>query len=251
MPVAALYDIHGNLPALTAVLADPRLAACERVVIGGDVGPGPMTARTVELLQELGDRAVWIHGNCERELVAAYDRRGDVAGGLWERRSAVAAAELSLAQRDFLAALPGTATVEIDGLGEVLFCHGSPRSDEEIVTAATPPDRLAPMLADVSAAVVVCGHTHVQFDRVEHGVRIVNAGSVGMPYEGAAGAYWARLGPGVELLRTGYDSEAAIAAIRASGYPDAEGTIEDLFTAPPTREQATAEFERQAAAMRA
>ena len=248
MPVAALYDIHGNLPALRAVLADPRLAACERVVIGGDVVPGPMAAESLDLLQTLGERATWIHGNCEREVVAAFDRPDSVGDGLWERRAAFAAAQLAGRQRDFLAGLADTATLAIDGLGDVLFCHGSPRSDEEIVTAASSPARLAPMLAGVTADVVVCGHTHVQFDRSEHGIRLVNAGSVGMPYEGAPGAYWARLGPGVELLRSAYDVAAATGAIGTSGYPDAGGAIEDLFTAPPTREQATEEFERQAAA---
>jgi diadenosine tetraphosphatase ApaH/serine/threonine PP2A family protein phosphatase len=250
MPVAALYDVHGNLPALRAVLADPRLTACERIVVGGDVGPGPMTAACLDLLRGLGDRAVWIHGNCERELVDAFDRPDGGGDGLWERRTAAAAAQLSEHQRDFLAGLPGTVTASVRGLGEVLFCHGTPRSDEEIVTAATPVARLAGVLAGVTAGAVVCGHTHVQFDRADGPIRVINAGSVGMPYEGAPGAYWARLGPEVELLRTEYDAAAAAAAIRRSGYPGAEAAIEDLFTSPPSREDATAEFERQAAARR-
>lgn len=243
MRVAALYDIHGNLPALKAVLAEVGRESFDRVVVGGDVFWGPWPAETLRRLRALGEGVVWVRGNCDRETLAIDpdDRYAEVSRWVAER--------LHPDERSLIAAWPLTVHAAIVGVGTACFCHATPRSDVEIITELTPPEAVLEAIAATDAEVVVCGHTHVQFDRVEHGVRIVNAGSVGMPYEGAAGAYWARLGPGVELLRTGYDTEAAIAAIRASGYPDAEGAIEDLFTAQPTREQATAEFERQAAAM--
>jgi diadenosine tetraphosphatase ApaH/serine/threonine PP2A family protein phosphatase len=132
----------------------------------------------------------------------------------------------------------------VDGLGSVLFCHGSPRSDEEIITAITPPKRLDPMLDGVREQVIVCGHTHVQFDRIVGDRRLVNAGSVGMPYEGKAGiACWALLGPDVELRRSHYDVESAAEAIRASGYPDAEEFVQEYILAPESAEEATAHFE--------
>ena len=176
--VAALYDIHANLPALDAVLADAEEA--DLVVVGGDFSHGPLPAETVDRLRGLGDRVRFIRGNADREVA-----RPDA----WQREP------LGEERLAFLAGLPETVTIEIDGLGSVLFCHGSPRSDEEILTAVTPEDRLARILADVAEPVVVCGHTHHQFDRTAHGIRVVNAGSVGMPYEGRPGAFWAMLGP--------------------------------------------------------
>jgi predicted phosphodiesterase len=96
--------------------------------------------------------------------------------------------------------------VEVEGLGSVLFFHWSPRSDEEIITRLTADERLAPMVDDVAEPVVVCGHTHVQFDRAIDDRRVINAGSVGMPYQHQPGAYWALLTDVVELRRTEYDS---------------------------------------------
>jgi diadenosine tetraphosphatase ApaH/serine/threonine PP2A family protein phosphatase len=155
------------------------------------------------------------------------------------------AKQLERSQRDFLAQLPEQACFSLDGLGEVLFCHGSPRSDEEMITAATPEERLREMLADVRQRVVVCGHTHMQFDRTVDGMRIVNAGSVGMPY-GDVGAYWLLLGPEIMLRRTLYDLEDAAARIRASGYPQAQDFAENNVLKPTTETEAIAVFERMA-----
>ena len=137
----------------------------------------------------------------------------------------------------------------VDGLGRVLFCHGSPRSDEEILTRISSEERVAAACAGVEEATVVCGHTHVQFDRDVAGKRLVNAGSVGMPYEAQPGAYWALLGPDVELRRTAYDLEAAAAAIRATGFPGADelGGRERPHRARRA-EEATEQFERLAQA---
>jgi putative phosphoesterase len=223
--VAALYDIHGNLPALEAVLAE--VGERDTIVVGGDFSRGPMPVETVDRLRSLGERARFIRGNADRPAAAE---------GAWEMDL------LGDARLDFLAGLPDTVTIDVEGLGSVLFCHGSPRGDEDIVTAVTPDERLGRILEGVGALVVVCGHTHHQFDRAAHGVRVVNAGSVGMPYEGRPGAYWAMLGPDVELRSTAYDLDAAAAAIRATGFPDAEELVATLRE-PPTADEVARHFE--------
>jgi diadenosine tetraphosphatase ApaH/serine/threonine PP2A family protein phosphatase len=140
---------------------------------------------------------------------------------------------------------PSTITLEVDGLGETLFCHGSPRSDLEAITAITSDERLRETLFGASHRTVVCGHTHHQFDRTIDDIRVVNAGSVGMPYEGRPGAYWALLGPDVQFRRTEYDLDAAAEAIRATSYPDPEEKIE-LLTTPHTAEEAAEVLEQRA-----
>ena len=129
------------------------------------------------------------------------------------------------AERDWLEALPPVVRLDVDGLGEVLFCHATPRSDEERITVFTPPERLAPILEQGGADLTVAGHTHRQFDLTAGGRRMVNAGSVGRPYEHGPGAYWLRLGPDVELRRTGYDTGAAVARFAAAGYPLADSIL--------------------------
>ena len=222
MRVAALYDVHGNLAALDAVLRDARLAKVDLVVSGGDVAAGPFPRECIERLHELGDRVVFVRGNADRELAG------------W------AAGRLDEDDRRTLRGWPTTVELDVDGLGQVVFCHGSPRSDEEILTAATP-DTLV-REACGSAPVVVCGHTHVQFDRLVGETRLVNAGSVGSPYEGRRGAFWALLGPDVRLLSTDYDIDHAVEEIRATGYDGAEDLVGWLLE-PVAAEEATAFFE--------
>jgi putative phosphoesterase len=236
--VAALYDVHGNLPALEAVLADVERAGADRIVSGGDVAYGPMAAECVDRLRGVGERVVWVHGNADREAFPDAIRESS-EGWLAEA--------LGRERREFVASAPLTAELEIDGLGRVLFCHGSPRSDEEILTRVSPEERVAAALAGVAADVVVCGHTHVQYDRRAAGRRIVNAGSVGMPYEGRRGAFWALLGPDVELRQSEYDVEEAASAIRATGYPQAEQHAGWLLD-PPDPTEVSAFFEEQAGA---
>jgi diadenosine tetraphosphatase ApaH/serine/threonine PP2A family protein phosphatase len=243
--VAALYDVHGNLPALVAVLAEVEEAGVDAVVCGGDVCIGPMPVAVLERLLALGERALFLRGNGDREIAADPPGAGS---GLWVERTRWSAERLTRGQRAWLAALPPTQTVDVDGLGPVLFCHGSPRSDEEIITRISPESRVAEALAGTDEAVVVCGHTHVQFDRRVPGRRLVNAGSVGMPYEAEPGAYWAVLGPGVELRRTGYDLDAAAAAIRATGFPGADELAAENVLTVPSAEEATEQFERMAQA---
>lgn len=205
MRVAALYDVHGNLPALEAVLADIERIRVDAIVFGGDIAGGPFPAETVERLRALGERTVFIRGNLERELVQPGPPRegGPPPGALDELL-----AKLTREQVTFLYELPEQQLLEVDGLGRVLCCHATSRNDYEIVTPATPDAHLLEVLADVDADVVVVGHTHMQDDRRAGSVRFVNAGSVGVPYEDAPGAYWALLGPEVELRRTEYDPAA-------------------------------------------
>ena len=198
---AALYDVHGNLPALEAVLAE--VVDADLIVVGGDVVGGPFPAETVERLRDLGDRVRWLRGNAERELVEQPPPReaGPPPGELERLRAA-----LTDEQVDFLYGLPERVELDVDGLGRILFCHATPQNDLDMVTPLTPEERLRRILDGVSADVVVAGHTHIQDDRRVGGVRWVNAGSVGMPYEDEPGACWALLGPEVELRRTEYDA---------------------------------------------
>lgn len=251
MRVAAIYDIHGNLPALDAVWTDIEGAEPDVIFVGGDSASGPFPRATLERLISLDGRVHVIRGNADRELVGDFDRAA--AGGgtgeeadLWGLRAAWTAQQITTEQRDFLAELPGTKTFDIEGIGPVRFCHGSPRSDEEIITLATTDARLRRILAGVEEGVVVCGHTHIQFDRVVDGTRVINAGSVGMPYEAEPGAYWALLGPDVSLKRTVYDFDDAAERIRNSGFPEADEHADQLFVELPSREEATQFFERLA-----
>jgi putative phosphoesterase len=234
--VAALYDVHGNLPALEAVLEEVEREGVDAVVVGGDVAAGYFPSPSLEALQALGDRAIWVRGNCEDELVKGTD--GPLTG--WP------SCQLAADQLAFLGSLPLTASLEVDGLGPVLFCHTTPESNEPIVTRATPDDALRSHLAGVREKVVVAGHTHSQFVREVDGIRYVNAGSVGMPYEAQPGAYWALLGPEVEHRRTPYDLDDAARRIRASGFPDAEQFVRENVLEVPTAESATELFENMA-----
>jgi putative phosphoesterase len=242
--VAALYDIHGNLPALEAVLAEVDEARSDLVLVGGDVVTGPFPSETLERLSELRDRVYFIRGNADRALVEDVGEASEPSP--WPERQAWARAQLTDDQRSVLATLAHTAAMEVDGLGDVLFCHGSPRSDEEILTRITPPDRLSDILSGVEQRVVVCGHTHVQFDRIVGGIRLVNAGSVGMPYQDEPGAYWALLSPDVELRRTEYDLERAAAAIRASDFPGADEFADEHVLHSTGADEATEHFEQMA-----
>jgi diadenosine tetraphosphatase ApaH/serine/threonine PP2A family protein phosphatase len=235
--VAAVYDVHGNLPALEAVLGEVETDA---ILVGGDVSSGPFPRETLERLQAYGPRVHFVRGNADRVL----DFAGANDSELWVRGRYWVAERLGEEQLAFLAGLPLDLRLDVDGLGPVRFCHGAPGSDEEVITRVTSDDRLRGLLAGVEERTVVCGHTHIQFDRVLDEFRVLNAGSVGAPYEGRPGAYWLELGPEVTFHRTEYDVEAAVAAIRETGYPQAErsiGYILDEDPATPDRVSALIE----------
>ncbi len=215
MRVAALHDVHGNLPALEAVLADVAAERVERIVCGGDVAAGPFPQECVERL--LRHDAAFVRGNGDRDP------------------SPWVAEQLSDLAREFLAGLP--TTVALDG---VLYCHGSPRDDNEILTRISPDERVLAALEGVEERVIVGGHVHVQYDRTVGDRRLVNAGSVGMPYEGRQGAFWALVVDGEPQLRyTPYHVAAAVTAIRATAYPDAEELAGWLVEPPDPTEVST------------
>jgi putative phosphoesterase len=235
MRVAALYDIHGNLPALEAVLHDIRQADVDHVVVGGDVLPGPMPRETLACLLDLDIPIQFIRGNGDREVIAP-------TGAVPEPYREVIrwnAEQLRPEDERLLASWPLTLRVQIGGLGEVLFCHATPRNDTEIFTRLTPEDRLVPIFEGVNTPVVVCGHTHMQFDRAIGSIRVVNAGSVGMPF-GEPGAYWLLLGPDVQLRHTAYDLAKAAGRIRDTKYPQAQEFAARNVLQPPS-EAATLE----------
>lgn len=238
MRIAALYDIHGNLPALEAVLSDVEKANVDCLVIGGDALSGPMPVETLLLLQNLAVPVKFIHGNGESDILA-YVKTGE-SKGLTPNADVEAkriAGQLSADQKAFLATWSLNLTLEVTGLGEVLFCHAIPTSDTFIFTSVTPIEELEPIFADVKVKTVVCGHTHMQFDRMIAGTRVVNAGSVGMPF-GQAGAHWLLLDDGVEFMRTEYDLVGAAECIKNSDYPNAAEFVASYVLSVPSEVQA-------------
>ena len=250
MKIAALYDIHGNLPALNAVLDELEEVRPDLIVVGGDSIPGPIPLQTLERLSQLGDRVRTIRGNGDREVVAAFDGLpfASVISEDVRERIRWTARQLEQSQRDFLAQLPEQVTLHVDGLGDILFCHATPRNDMEIFTPNTPQERLNTIFSGVESQIVVCGHTHMQFERQAGSVRILNAGSVGMPYADRPGAYWLLLGPeGIDFRRTEYDTGMAAQYVRDSGYPQAQEFAEENLLKVPTQAEAIDYFERMTA----
>lgn len=241
MRVAALYDIHGNIDALDAVLAEVEAERVDRMVIGGDVAWGPFPAEVLARLRR--HDAHWLRGNTDRDIAAVLDEGG--SPGNWVKEmDRWCSGRLTEEERTFLSDLPGTLAVAVDGLGEALFCHGTPRSEDEIITAITPDEEVAAALDGVKQDIVVCGHTHSQFDRTIGSRRLVNAGSVGLPYEDEPGARWAIIGPEVTFKRTEYDVAAAVARVNGSECPAAEWFAGSL-SAPTPRDEAIETFEKR------
>jgi len=244
MRVAAIYDIHANLPALEAVVEDIRRAGVDLVVVGGDVVPGPMPRETIACLLDLNIQTQFISGNGE---VAVLDEMaGRISAGVPEKFRPVVrwvAQQLGPEDEMLLASWPKTFRIRVDQLGEVFFCHATPRSDTEVFTRATADERLLHILNGIEASVIVCGHTHMQFDRMIGGIRIVNAGSVGMPF-GTPGAYWLLLGPEVQVRHTDYDLSSAAKRIRATAYPQAYDFAERNILQPPSEKEMLAVFGR-------
>jgi putative phosphoesterase len=244
MPIAAIYDIHANLPALEAVLQDIRQAEVDHVVVGGDVLPGPMPGETMRYLLDLDFPVQFIQGNGDREVLAAM--RGTETSTLPVQAREVirwTAQQLHPEYEQVLASWPETVRVQIRGLGDVLFCHATPRNDTEIFTRLTPEDHLLPVFEELNVRVVVCGHTHMQFDRVIGKIRVLNAGSVGMPF-GEPGAYWLLLGPDVQLRHAPYDLPKAAARIRDTTYPQAQVFAARNVLQPPSEREILEAFTR-------
>jgi putative phosphoesterase len=227
--VAALYDVHGNLPALEAVVAEVGRESVDAIVFGGDIASGPMPRETVDLVRSI-EGVVFVRGNADRLDSPAMSPEWDAARR-WVKQ------QLDEEQIAWLANLQFSAVLD-----DTLYVHANPQDDETVVTDLTTDERLAELLAGVEQSRVVAGHTHMQMDRTVASIRFVNAGSVGMPYESKPGAYWAILGDDVEFRHTEYDLEAAAAAIRATGHPMAEETAAENVLVVPSREEALAVF---------
>jgi len=249
--IAVIADVHGNALALAAVLAEIERLEVDLIVDCGDTVAGPLPAATLALLRAPGGRRLWsVLGNGDREVVAAFDdpeaQSTDRADGGMRAATSFAAARISRQERDELAARPATLLVDHATLGAIRFCHGTPRDTDEIVTAGTTDERLREILAAVPENLIVGGHTHMQFDRRIDRHRFVNAGSVGMAYEGRPGAYWTLIADDVEHRSTSYDLEAAAHLIAASGYPGAADFVAENVLAPPGPSTVIPIFERQA-----
>jgi putative phosphoesterase len=220
--LAAIYDIHGNLPALEAVLEEIRAAGVDHVVVGGDVLPGPMPRETLACLADLNIPASFIMGNGDREVL---EQKTGVESAIipeqFREMMRWVAGQLDENLVKWISTWPMTARAEVEELGDVLFCHATPRSDTEMFSTQTPEAALLPIFEGVSESIVVCGHTHEQFDRTIGKTRVINAGSVGMPFSGT-GAYWLLLGPNAELRRTEYDLARAAERIARTDYPGAK-----------------------------
>ena len=223
--VAVLSDVHGNADALAAVLAEVEQIQVDLIVFGGDFSWGPLAEETFELVRGMDAR--FVRGNADR---AVLENKSETEKEQWMQ------AHHTAEMRELLAGFEEHVVVEVDGLGPVRICHGSPRTDEECVTPETPEARVREFSEGVDERVIVTAHVHIQFDRILAGIRSVNAGSVGLPYEGKRGAYWALLGPDVEMRRTEYDVEAAVERFRATDFPGVEELAEMMLTPPERRE---------------
>lgn len=237
MSVAVLYDIHANLPALEVVLQEVRGLGVSQIVIGGDVLPGPMPYESLLQLCRLDIPVQFIYGNGEVAVLEVLKGREPTAVPP-QYRPVIQWTAQQLGQEcmECLHAWPATLRFEVAGLGEVLFCHATPRNENEIFTSLTPQEQLLPIFDEAQAPIVICGHTHMQFDRLVGKTRVVNAGSVGMPF-GKPGADWLLLGPGIQLRHTDYDLANAAERIRKTSYPGAINFVNDHVLQPPSEEQ--------------
>ena len=232
MQFAVLADVHGNVQALDSVLADPRCAAADEIIVLGDVVAGTFPAECFDLLSGLNHRVRLIRGNADRIVL-----EDDAEESRWARD------RLGPERLAAIARWPTSLVMEMEQLGSVRCCHATPRSDEEILTPLTPEPAAAAAFEGIAEAVVLGGHTHIQFERHIRNWRFINVGSVGRPREVVPAAYWALLGPDVELVSTEYDVMAAASAVRESGQPRAKQVVETLLR-PPTPEEAMAVLEQ-------
>ncbi|WP_033343189.1 metallophosphoesterase family protein [Catenuloplanes japonicus] len=241
--VAVLSDIHGVLPALDRVLAEPAVAAAELIVVTGDHTWGPQPTEVLDRLVSLGDRAVLVRGNADRELLQMS--RGVDVGLADDPLSVWGAAQLSGDHQRLLDTMPEQVTLDLDGFGPVRFCHATPRDDEEVVLVDSRLDRWTEVLADLPPEVttVVCGHTHMPFVRLAEGRLIVNPGSVGLLY-GRTGAHWAILSAGaVTLSRTLLDLDTLCRQlVERSGFPGVAQWLDDYVRTPAGDREAIATF---------
>lgn len=242
--VAVCADAHGNAVAWEAVLSEITATRPDLLVFGGDLTWGPLPAETCALTEALEIPVIFVRGNAERALAEATAAVAAGNGASLTPRERWLVDRHTPEMHALLGHCRESAVVRVEGLGDVRFCHGSPRSDEELVTDETPEARIRALLDGIGERILVTAHTHLQFDREVAGIRSVNPGSVGMPYGARAGtAYWALLGPDVELRQTAYDLDEAVERYRSSGDPLAERMV-DILVSPPTHDEVVAHAEK-------
>jgi putative phosphoesterase len=237
--VALLADVHGNAPALAAVLREAKSENVDLLVHAGDLTWGPLVEESLELVRDYDGRIEFVRGNADRAVLELADGTRNDPTDRDQWMSAHHDTEAVALLRSF----SDHVVVEVDGLGVVRVCHGSPRGDTECVTVATPETRVREFMADVEETIVATAHTHVQFDRRVDEIRLLNPGSVGLPYEGRPGAFWALLGPDVELRRTDYDLSETIAAYRETDDP-ARAQMVEMLEQPPAPQELIAHAEQ-------
>lgn len=235
MRIAALYDIHGNLPALEAVLQEIESLEVDQILIGGDVVLGPMSRECLDRLFAIKIPIQFILGNCEVSVLTQLEHQP--LGKLPERvleDIRWTAKQMEPKHHKIMENWQKNMLLEIEGLGGILFCHATPRNETEIFTQQTSEEKLLPIFEKLNVKMVICGHTHMQFDRMIGTVRVVNAGSVGMSF-GQAGAFWLLLdSQGIELRKTTYDLEEASKRILKTDYPFAEDfATNNVLNTPP------------------
>jgi putative phosphoesterase len=246
MRVAAIYDIHGNLPALEAVLEEIRQEKVDHIIVGGDVLPGPMPLESLERLRDVDASVHYIYGNGEVAVLQQMAGKEPAAvRAAYRPIIRWTAQQLHPEHGQWLSTWPKTLTLEIAGLGSVLFCHATPQNENDIFTRLTPENRLLPLFEGLTAAIVVCGHTHMQFNLKIGHTRVVNAGSVGMPF-GEPGADWLLLGPDMQFRHTAYDLAHAAERVRTTAYPQAEDFAARNILTPPTEQEMLEIFTRTA-----
>ena len=183
----------------------------------------------------------FIVGNGELAVLAEMNGRDSGVPARYRDSIRWNAAQLHPSEGELLAAWPTTLHMNMSGIGKVLFCHATPQNPNDVFTRLTPDDKLVSIIGETDADVLVCGHTHMQFNRMIGGLRVVNAGSVGMPF-GDPGAYWLMLGPDIEFHRTEYDLEMAATRIRQTHYPEAQEFAANHVLFPPSEEKMLAVF---------
>lgn len=235
MKLAALYDVHGNLPALEAVLAEIKKHEFDQIIVGGDLVLGPMSAECVDLMLSVDIPVHFIRGNCEsailncksgQEMKLPVDVIEDVN---WTYN------QLQPNHIDLIRSWPLTKKLNTT-LGSILFCHATPWSEYENFTKHTSSRKIESKFSDIDSEIVVCGHTHMQFDIAIGSKRVVNAGSVGMPF-GSRGAYWLSIDEGINMKRTQYDYTYAADRITATNYPHAKEFAKNSILLPPSEEK--------------
>jgi len=226
LKVAALYDVHGNLHALQAVLAE--VGDADVVLFGGDLVSGPFPGKTLDLARSVPN-AEFVLGNAD--LLTKYLPRPE-----WEESRRWVESQFDAEQVEWLASLPFSWSAD-----DTLYVHANPVDVDAVVTVRTPDERVRELLRDVRESRIVTGHVHMQFERVVDDKRWIGVGSVGMPYADRPGAYWGLVTPaGVEFRRTDYDLDRAADAVRASGYPDGAKLAAENIARCPTADEVLA-----------